>query len=298
MPAMKPKKPIKTDPDKPGRPSALIVEDTRVWREILHQAFRDAGYDPVWVETFQQALKAASEQRFGLISLDLDLKDQTMLGRMFLQLMPPANRHTPVLIVTGVLDPNRDESLSLNFPQVRHIFLKQQLVLSEFKKTVGEILTEAQLKPTEKKGLRTIKLTELRSTLKKKLQHQVSELNHRSRSSSARLLFSTFLGLFVYGIITLPLLWLTRYSPGDLPGPTLLVWNLATAAIALVYILLVSGFISNKQAVSIILALLSAISATKLFSSQGEQGLMDLLLERKNALREWINHVFTRPDEK
>jgi CheY-like chemotaxis protein len=294
---MKDIKPVKTDLDKLERHPALIVEDSRVWRDILYQEIKEAGYHPVWVETFHQALKAASERHFELISLDLDLKDQTMLGRMFLQLMPAANRSTPVLIVTGVLDLNRDESLSLNFPQVRSIFFKQHLVLSDFKKMIREIRTQIEEKQTKKTGIREVKISELRSTLKKKMQNQVHELKHRPRSSTVRLLLSTFLGLVVYGIINLPFLWLTRYSPDDVPGSALVIGNLATAAITMVYILLISGFISNKQAVSIILALLSAISATKLFSSQVEQSLTDFILERRNAVREWIARVSTGSEE-
>jgi DNA-binding response OmpR family regulator len=262
----------------------LIVEDNKNWRDIICQVASEADCHPICAASFPQALKIVSEQKFELISLDLDLQDETMLGRMFLQMIPTNNKETPIIIVTGVLDSLQDEILGLvNYPQVSHIFLKQNLILNEFKKTINDILRDA---PARKKGKAAPLENATTLGQKSTWKSRTMQLHGKHKFSLKKIIISTILGLLMYATINLPFIWLAFYSPEDVSNTPLIIGNLLTASIALVFILSISGAINNKQAVSIILALVSAISAAKLFSPQGQNSMFDSILEKAETLKD------------
>ena len=81
------------------RPTILLVDDEKQFRESSQRLLTRRGYDIVTAEDGQRALDFLSKNPVDLILLDL--KMPVMSGEEFLQALPPQHADVPVIVITG-----------------------------------------------------------------------------------------------------------------------------------------------------------------------------------------------------
>ena len=93
-----------------SRRAVLIVEDDRLWQEILKENLEDEGYDVVVVDKYQEARQALEDHPFALVILDLKLAESSagfdksapmFDGERLLAHISQRYPDTPCIVVSG-----------------------------------------------------------------------------------------------------------------------------------------------------------------------------------------------------
>jgi DNA-binding NtrC family response regulator len=81
----------------------LIVEDDRLWQDIMREPLEDDGYDVTVVDEYQDGRQALEERTFDLIILDLRLTESAPMldGERLLAHISRCYPGTPCIVVSG-----------------------------------------------------------------------------------------------------------------------------------------------------------------------------------------------------
>jgi DNA-binding NtrC family response regulator len=81
----------------------LIVEDDRLWQDIMREPLEDDGYDVTVVDEYQEGRQALEERTFDLVILDLKLAESAPVfdGERLLAHISQCYPGTPCIVVSG-----------------------------------------------------------------------------------------------------------------------------------------------------------------------------------------------------
>jgi DNA-binding NtrC family response regulator len=81
----------------------LIVEDDRLWQDIMREPLEDDGYDVTVVDEYQEGRQALEECTFDLVILDLKLAESAPVfdGERLLAHISQCYPGTPCIVVSG-----------------------------------------------------------------------------------------------------------------------------------------------------------------------------------------------------
>lgn len=215
----------------------LIVEDDPTWANLLARELKQDNFIPIWAPNFEMARQLLENSPFNLVILDINLGDNTHLGRVLIQLLKEFDLQIPVIIVSAILEPNGPEIVELTKePLVFRIIFKQSFVLKKFQEFVREAL----------QGKRSHGRIELKVDYARRKKDTTQQAD-QGRPQVLRLATGAFLAIFVF---TITIGVLTRVSQ-QVPG-YMMFWigalGVSFDLIISTFILVVGGVISKRQA--------------------------------------------------
>ncbi len=116
----------------------LIIEDNRVARESIEQAFRAAGYDTLSVESGNQGLIRARREKPDIVLLDLMLPDIDGLEVLKRLSQSKKTRDIKVVVLTNLSDEGTISKIVR--AGGRDYLVKSDYSLTDIVKKVSEIL--------------------------------------------------------------------------------------------------------------------------------------------------------------
>lgn len=132
-----------------GRPRILVLDDDKMFRELLVDLFTGAGYEAVSVVTGEDALCKIQEEQFDLATIDFDLPGWVN-GIDFLKELKEMAPRTEVILLTG----NASEEVAKEaiLRGAFHYYLKPIYHIDQFLTLIQQALESSRQKKIRKEG--------------------------------------------------------------------------------------------------------------------------------------------------
>lgn len=125
----------------------LIVEDEKVWQEILQDCLVELGHPIEVAGDFAEARDKLQTGQFSLITLDAHLRSETPAHEGILLLDYIRNRFgpdLPVIVISGTID-KRDLVRAFKKFAVTDVFLKEHFAFDEFSAAVQDVINASRV---------------------------------------------------------------------------------------------------------------------------------------------------------
>ncbi len=136
---------LQTTPPETSTPARiLIVEDEKIWQEILQDCLAGTGYHIEIASSYSEARHKLQSEQFSLVTLDARLRQKTKIHEGILLLDYIYKRFfptMPVIIISGEID-KRNLIKAFKKFSVTDVMLKEDFEYDEFLAVVNEALPE------------------------------------------------------------------------------------------------------------------------------------------------------------
>ena len=125
--------------------SILVVEDEKIWQEILQEGLTEAGYQVELATSFSEAKTRLNQTRFDLVTIDARLHDGSNRHDGML-LLDYIHNHfgdsLPVVVISGQIDKRNLVRAFTKF-SVANVLLKEDFEYDEFRRVIQAALQSA-----------------------------------------------------------------------------------------------------------------------------------------------------------